>query len=83
MDEEGVERRLRWRLRRGVRELDLILMRYFDHRYRTAPPAERAAFAELLDCEDPQLLGWLLGDAPLPGGALGALVQGLRGRPHD
>lgn len=53
--------RLRWRCRRGMRELDVVLQRYLERRYPLAPAAERSAFEALLEAQDPQLLAYLLG----------------------
>ena len=54
-------RRLRWRCRRGMRELDQLLLRYLDRSWPTAPDAERAVFLRLLDCEDDKLWAWCMG----------------------
>ena len=57
--------RLRWRCRRGMRELDELLTWYLEHDYGSASAAERDAFARLLDLPDPDLFGYLVGrDAP-------------------
>ena len=53
--------RLRWRCRRGMRELDVVLQRYLETRYTMAPLAEQQAFEQLLDEQDPQLLAYLMG----------------------
>ena len=61
---EGLERaRLRWRCRRGMKELDLVLLRYLEQDYEAASPADRAAFARILDLQDPELFGYLVGRA--------------------
>lgn len=52
---------LRWRCRRGMRELDTLLMAYVDHSYWAAPAAEQAAFGVLLSLPDPDILGLLTG----------------------
>lgn len=52
---------LRWRCRRGMRELDVLLERYLQQRFELAPVAEQRAFIELLDCPDPQLFGFVTG----------------------
>jgi antitoxin CptB len=58
-------RRLRWRCRRGMKELDIILERYARRAHAEASPAERCAFAALLELPDPELAGYLFGhDAP-------------------
>ncbi|RMG38015.1 MAG: succinate dehydrogenase assembly factor 2 [Gammaproteobacteria bacterium] len=70
--------RLRWQCRRGMLELDEILLAYLENRYPEAPEAEQAAFRELLTCEDPLLQRWLLlGEEPET--ALRDLVERLRG----
>ena len=53
--------RLRWRCRRGMRELDVVLQRYLETRYTIAPLAEQQAFEQLLEEQDPQLLAYLMG----------------------
>jgi len=52
--------RLRWRCRRGMRELDVLLQRYLDHRYPVAPATEQQAFARLLELQDPQLFAYVM-----------------------
>ena len=51
---------LRWRCRRGMRELDLLLSRWLDHGWAVADANRRAAFLRLLEEPDPQLVDWLL-----------------------
>lgn len=58
--EEIDQRRLRWKCRRGMLELDLILEDFFVNKYVTLVQNEKKAFAKLLDCEDTDLLAWLL-----------------------
>ena len=53
--------RLRWRCRRGMRELDVVFQRYLEQRYPNAPPAEQRAFESLIELQDPQLLNYLVG----------------------
>ncbi|MCO6439951.1 MAG: succinate dehydrogenase assembly factor 2 [Nitrococcus mobilis] len=56
--------RLRWRCRRGTRELEYLLQRFLDHHVSLAEPDLRA-FERLLDCEDDRLIDWLIrGDDP-------------------
>ncbi|MXW72649.1 MAG: succinate dehydrogenase assembly factor 2 [Gammaproteobacteria bacterium] len=57
----GEHTRLRWRCRRGRRELDLLLERYLDDRYEQAGAAERAGFEALLERSDPELEDLLTG----------------------
>lgn len=53
--------RLRWHCRRGMRELDVLLMRYFEQGYPTADAAHQQAFEALLDLQDPVILAYLTG----------------------
>lgn len=71
---------LRWRLRRGMKELDVLLERYYHGAYASAGPAERVAFARLLGREDPELWQWLMGQAPPPP-EFADVVARLRGHP--
>ena len=51
---------LRWRCRRGMRELDVLLERYLRDLYPSAPAAEQQAFAALLEAPDPQLFAYVV-----------------------
>jgi antitoxin CptB len=61
--------RLRWRCRRGMRELDVLLSRYLERSYAGTSADERAVFAQLLDLPDPELFRYLVGGA-IPGEAV-------------
>jgi antitoxin CptB len=65
---------LRWRCRRGMKELDILLERYVERRWPDAPAEERAAFEGLLEVQDPVLYGYCLGAAQVPD-HLAALVD--------
>lgn len=47
--------KLRWRCRRGTKELDTLTERYLDDHYAAASLAEQCAFAQLLELQDPEL----------------------------
>ncbi len=53
--------RLRWRCRRGMKELDLLLEAWLDRGWPVADAARRLAFERLLDESDPQLAAWIIG----------------------
>jgi antitoxin CptB len=59
-DRQQVQK-LRWRCRRGMRELDQLLTRYLEQRYPSASARERDAFARLLELPDPDVFGYLVG----------------------
>ena len=53
--------RLGWQCRRGMRELDEILMHFLARRYSSLGDMEQRAFARLLDYPDAVLLEILMG----------------------
>ena len=55
--------KLRWRCRRGMKELDVLMNRYLDQRYEQASEEERAVFVDLIDVQDPDLYTWFIGRA--------------------
>ncbi|MEP6884947.1 MAG: succinate dehydrogenase assembly factor 2 [Gammaproteobacteria bacterium] len=58
--------KLRWRCRRGMRELDVLLARYMDELFCNASIAEQETFKLLLETQDPVLYGYCLGSEPPP-----------------
>jgi antitoxin CptB len=77
MSDDALRRRLQWRCRRGMRELDRLLERYLERRWSLAEPSERAGFERLLDCEDDQLWRWFLGHDPIHDSELGDAVRNV------
>src|SRR3546814_2613455 len=73
--DEAELRRLRWRCRRGMKELDQLLNRWLDQQWAASSEAQRGVFLQLLDCEDDRLWRWFLGHENAPDAALDALVQ--------
>ena len=70
--------RLRWRCRRGMRELDVLLMRYLERDWPQAGAAERAAFADLLEWQDPEINALLVGRLAPETEALASVLECLR-----
>lgn len=84
MSDHALElRRLRWRSRRGMRELDRLFERWLDQRWGVSSESERAVFRRLLDCEDDRLWKWFLGHDRPDDADLDTLVQSIRALPHD
>lgn len=54
--------RLRWHCHRGMLELDLILIPFFDQYYQTLNTSMQEAFVKLLDHNDQELYYWLVKD---------------------
>ena len=72
------EQRIRWLCRRGMKELDVMLARYLDARWADAPAPERAAFASLLELQDPVLWDLLLGRGAVADAAQDDVAQRIR-----
>lgn len=51
--------RLRWRCRRGMRELDALLIDFVDRHYGAACDDEQKGFRALLSLSDPEILSLL------------------------
>ncbi len=84
MSDDALElRRLRWRSRRGMRELDRLFERWLDQRWAVSSESERAVFRRLLDCEDDRLWKWFLGHDRPDDADLDTLVQSIRALPHN
>lgn len=80
-DDAAELRRLRWRGRRGMRELDQLFERWLRHEFAASPEPRRAVFRRLLDCEDDRLWHWFMGhDAP-DDAELAAMVETIRRLP--
>ena len=69
--------RLRWRCRRGMRELDMLLLRYLDREFASASAESQAAFEALLSVPDPEILDLLAGRIVPQDPDTHALVQRL------
>lgn len=81
MSEDNELKRLRWRCRRGMRELDQLMLRYLDQRYPIAPTNERNVFLQLLDCEDDKLWAWFMGREQPEDAKLDELIQTITSLP--
>ena len=69
--------RIRWRCRRGLLELDLVLERFLAQRFDRLDADERSLFDELLDAPDNDLLDMALGRTE-PAPRYRAVVEMLR-----
>lgn len=79
--DEAELRRLRWKCRRGMRELDQLFGRYLDREWRQSPPAERAVFLRLLETEDDRLWHWFMGHEASGDADIQTLVERIRALP--
>ena len=71
--------RLRWLCRRGMKELDVVLLRYLENSYESAKTLEQNQFRELLQMPDPDLYNLLLGREITDDPDLARFLRQLRG----
>lgn len=77
VDPQTEHARLRWRCRRGMQELDTLLLRWLERDWPEASPARRRTFESLLDTEDDRLWAWVIGREQPTDVDLAALVEQL------
>ncbi|NOX08791.1 MAG: succinate dehydrogenase assembly factor 2 [Gammaproteobacteria bacterium] len=70
--------RLYWQCRRGMRELDLFLLKFLELGYAQLNNESREHFELLLKTPDPLLLEWLMGRQIPREGELADVVQKMR-----
>ncbi len=69
--------RLRWRCRRGMRELDVLLLRYLERELPLAEAATQEAFEALLSAQDPEIVDLLAGRIVTDDPRLNDVIQRL------
>jgi antitoxin CptB len=75
--------KLRWRCRRGMKELDVLLARYVDEQYPTATPDHQEAFRRLLDSQDPLIHAYFIGRQIPPDAILTSLIRQITTSPPN
>jgi antitoxin CptB len=52
--------RIKWACRRGMLELDVVIMPFFEERFDSLSEQEQKDFVSLLECDDPDLFNWVM-----------------------
>jgi antitoxin CptB len=73
-------RRLLWRCRRGMKELDVLLERFARRELPEASAEQRQTLTRFLELPDPVLVDYLLGQAIPPDPELAGLVHRIAGQ---
>ena len=60
MSIETEVKRLYWHSRRGMWELDQLLVPFIEERYLQLDAADRERYRLLLDCEDQDIFAWFM-----------------------
>ncbi|MBE2897321.1 succinate dehydrogenase assembly factor 2 [Pasteurellaceae bacterium 20609_3] len=67
--------KLAWECRRGMLELDYMIMPFYQERFDSLSEAQQANFVAFLGYTDPQLFRWLMNQEAAPTEALREIVQ--------
>lgn len=76
------ERKVIYRARRGLKEIDVYFDPYVKQYYFQAGEHEKALFAELVEQEDPDLLDWFMEVSEPPRHELRDFIQKLKNYVH-
>ena len=76
------ERKVIYRARRGLKEIDVYFDPYVKKYYLQADAAEKATFAELVEQEDPDLLDWFMEVSEPPRPEMKELIVKLKHYVH-
>lgn len=75
MSDAELKRRLRWRARCGMLELDMLFTNFVDDGYDQLTKHEKQLFDLLIDEEADVLYGWIFGNEQAPSEELNVLIS--------
>ncbi|HEX5640632.1 MAG TPA: succinate dehydrogenase assembly factor 2 [Burkholderiaceae bacterium] len=64
-----------------MKELDVLLLRFLEREYPQASPADRQAFARIIELQDPELFGYLVGRTVVADPSLRHVIARIRHEP--
>ena len=67
--------RLLWDCRRGMLELDTLFVPFVNEAFDRLPDADKKIFQRLLECEDPLLFTWFMGNKSCPDPDLAKMID--------
>lgn len=82
MTDEARLKRLRWRCRRGTKELDTLYGWWLAECWPKADADIRQAFDDLLDVQDPDLWDWTVGRGTAPRADWQTIIDAIRAHHH-
>lgn len=72
--------RIHWACRRGMRELDIAIMPFFEHDFDALDDQDKQRFIRLLECDDPDLFNWLMNHGQPDDGELRQIITLIQTR---
>ena len=70
--------RVRWACRRGMLELDVKLLPFFENCYAELSEAQKLTFQQLLAQDDPDLFAWFMGHQQCENPEMAAIIEQIR-----
>ena len=75
--------RIHWACRRGMRELDISIMPFFEYEYDSLSDDDKRLFVRLLESDDPDLFNWLMNHGKPADTELQRMVQLIQTRNQE
>lgn len=72
--------KLEWACRRGMRELDKMIMPFYQNHFDSLTAAQQQTFAEMLTYPDPELFRWVMHQLPAPTQEITDLIELMRSK---
>lgn len=70
--------KIEWACRRGMRELDKMIMPFYQQHFDNLNEIQQNTFIELLSYSDPELFAWFMNQKPAPTLQLQAIITLIR-----
>ncbi|MDU4465550.1 succinate dehydrogenase assembly factor 2 [Haemophilus parahaemolyticus] len=72
--------KLEWACRRGMRELDKMIMPFYQNHFNSLTEVEQQAFVEMLTYPDPELFRWVMHQLPAPTQTITDVIELMRSK---
>lgn len=72
--------KIEWECRRGMRELDKLIMPFYQQYFDELSESQQQIFVEMLSYSDPELFRWFMNQLPAPTADLQAMVELIKSK---
>lgn len=72
--------KIEWECRRGMRELDKLIMPFYQQHFDELNERQQQIFVEMLSYSDPELFRWFMNQLPAPTAELQAMVELIKSK---
>ena len=72
--------RLKWACRRGMLELDVLLMPFAENGFDELSEQQQDVFERMLKCDDPDLYAWFMGHQSCDDEAFSQMIEHILSR---